>query len=518
MRHDAETAAAVMREAGMEPLEPYPGTAFPWKSRCTKCASIVSPRLGSLTGLSRRPARKRCADRATGEAQRHDEDLAVVEMRVHGFEPQEPYRGVKYPWRCLCHGCGTITSPTFGSILAGQSGCRACADLRAGAARREDPERAAASMREADLEPLEPYRTGSIRGGGAGRCGRCAEGRRRRRSLDFLKLLREEAPEARWPGIDTAIVNALLDAADADTGFRRHNLLTRAATVARDRGLSELRACAEMALQQTDPDSLGWIRLRRQLILPPGLIAGARAHIDAAADLTDALWRTTLDVHPVMREDSDDAHPLDGLLRIPRTRINTAGPIQVAPPVEADDDQVVGLQVRAMDVVGLLAAEQIDRVYERFEPDEAELIGALVHDAVLPLPRARILADAFGYFWLDELDAAVCIALPQVEQILRQLLRPRVPIVSVAKGQSPGTVAQMGALIRSMPAAGYPRDWSRALELLLVDSDRGMNLRNDVCHGLVDTPPKHRVALILQAALYLLSYAHGQRSPAAAAP
>ncbi|MFJ2237816.1 DUF4209 domain-containing protein [Streptomyces sp. NPDC087859] len=43
------------------------------------------------------------------------------------------------------------------------------------------------------------------------------------------------------------------------------------------------------------------------------------------------------------------------------------------------------------------------------------------------------------------------------------------------------------------------RDWSRALELLLVDPDRGMNLRNDVCHGMVDTLPKHRVALILQA-------------------
>lgn len=148
-----EAAAAVMRAAGLEPLEPYPGTAFPWKSRCTRCGATVSPRLGSLTGQSRRPGCKPCADRANGVAQRHDEDLAVAEMGEHGFEPQEPYRGVKRPWRCLCHGCGTITSPTFGSILAGQSGCRHCADLRTAAARREDPERAAASMRESGLEP-----------------------------------------------------------------------------------------------------------------------------------------------------------------------------------------------------------------------------------------------------------------------------------------------------------------------------------------------------------------------------
>ncbi|MFK0119233.1 DUF4209 domain-containing protein [Streptomyces sp. NPDC090994] len=336
--------------------------------------------------------------------------------------------------------------------------------------------------------------------------------------VDFLKLLQKEAPESRRTEIGTAIVSALLAAADAETGFRRHNLLTQAATEARDRGLSELRMRAEMALQQTDPDSLGWTRIGGPIMFPQGLFNWARAHIDAAADLQDALWRTAVDVHPAMREQAADARAREGLWRIPRTRINTAGPVQVAPPVDADDDHVVELQVRAIDILGYLTVEQLDRIHERFAPDEAELVTALVHDTVLPEARARTLSYAFRYFWLGELDAAACIALPQVEQILRQLLRSRVPIVSVAKGQTPGAVDQMGGLLRSMPAAGYPRDWSRALELLLVDPDRGMNLRNKVCHGLIDTLPKHRVALILQAALYLLSHAHGHRIPAPPAP
>ncbi|WP_331735913.1 DUF4209 domain-containing protein (plasmid) [Streptomyces xanthophaeus] len=336
--------------------------------------------------------------------------------------------------------------------------------------------------------------------------------------VDFLKLLREEAAPSRRTAINTAIVTALLDAADADTAFRRHDLLTRAATEARDQGLSELRVRAAMALQQTDPDSLGWTRLRRPVELPRGLFNWARAHIDDAPDLRDALWRTAQDAHPAMREHADDAHAVEGLLRIPRTRINTAGPIQVTPPIDADDNHAVELQVLAMDLLGHLTADQLDRIHERFAPDDAELITALAHDTVLPEPRARTLADAFGYFWLGELDAAACIALPQVEQILRQLLRSRVPIVSVAKGKTPGTVDQLGGLIRNMSAAGYPADWSRALELLLVEPDRGMNLRNNICHGLIDTPPKHCVALILQAALYLLSYAHGHRTAAPPVP
>ncbi|MFJ8752241.1 DUF4209 domain-containing protein [Streptomyces sp. NPDC102441] len=333
--------------------------------------------------------------------------------------------------------------------------------------------------------------------------------------VGFLKLLwREVAPGPRRTDIDTAIVNALLGAADADvnTGFRRLDLLTRAASEARDRGLSELRLRAEMALQRTDADSLGWTRIGRELVIPRALFELSCAPIDAATDLRDALWRTTEDVHPAMREHADGARAQEGLLRIPRTRINTVGPVQVAPPADADDDHTVELQVRVLDALGIFTAHQLDHIQERFEPAEAELITALAHDAVLPEPRARSLAHAFRYFWLGEFDASACIALPQVEQILRQLLRPRVPIVSVAKGHTPGTVDQLGSLIRSMPAAGYPSDWSRALELLLTDPDRGMNLRNNVCHGLIDTPPKHRVALILQAALYLLSHAHGHRT------
>ncbi|MFI9780447.1 hypothetical protein ACIHCV_38200 [Streptomyces sp. NPDC051956] len=57
-----------------------------------------------MTGKNR-PGCKLCGNRARGVAQRHDEDLAVAEVREHAVEPQEPYRGVKYPWRCLCHGC-----------------------------------------------------------------------------------------------------------------------------------------------------------------------------------------------------------------------------------------------------------------------------------------------------------------------------------------------------------------------------------------------------------------------------
>lgn len=328
-----------------------------------------------------------------------------------------------------------------------------------------------------------------------------------------LGALHKAAHPSRHAEIDADVVRTFLDAADAaDAGHRRLYFLTEAATEADKKGLPDLRARAEMALQQTRPE---WTSIRTEGTIPPVLIASQQRLIDAAPDLRTALWRTVRDIHPAMHAQAklEAEGALEGLLRIPRSRINPAGPVFVRPPADADDDLAVEMQVRGLRLFGILTAVQLDRIHERFQPDEVEMTVALTHETVLPEARARTLAQAFCYYWLREFDAAACVALPQVEQILRQLLRSQVPVVSVARKRSPGGVDLLGGLLQSMPKAGYPADWSKALELLLVDPDRGMNLRNDILHGLAGTPPRHHVALILQAALYLLSHAHGQRTP-----
>ncbi|MFH9349645.1 hypothetical protein [Kitasatospora sp. NPDC017646] len=255
--------------------------------------------------------------------------------------------------------------------------------------------------------------------------------------LGFLELLREIAHPSRRTEIDTAVVHALLEAADtADVGCRRLYFLERAATEGQKRGLPELRERAGMAQQQT---TLEWTVICKAGSLPPTMVAGQRALVDAAPGLRNALWLTVPDVHPVMRAqaqlEADGA--FEGLLRLPSSRINPAEPVFVHSPTEADNDHAVKTQVHGLDLLGRLIATQLDRIHERFRPDEFEMIDALEHETVLPEPRARILARAFLYYWLGETDAAACSALPQVERILRELLRPRVSIISVAKGRPP---------------------------------------------------------------------------------
>ena len=101
-------------------------------------------------------------------------------------------------------------------------------------------------------------------------------------------------------------------------------------------------------------------------------------------------------------------------------------------------------------------------------------------------------------------------ALPRVEALLWQVERDRgVPVVSVPQGKAPGGVTQLGGLISAMPVAGFDENWKRSFELLLTDGESGVNLRNDLGHGLCDCPPRHHVALTLHAALHLLAVIHG---------
>lgn len=60
-----------------------------------------------------------------------------------------------------------------------------------------------------------------------------------------------------------------------------------------------------------------------------------------------------------------------------------------------------------------------------------------------------------------------------------------------------------------MPDAGFDQNWTRSFELLLTDGEHSLNVRNEVGRGLCDCPPRHHVALVLHAALFLLAVVHG---------
>ena len=148
-RVDPEDAATAMRDAGLEPLGPYPGALKQWRCRCTRCGLEVNPLYASI-----QQGGKGCVycvgNRVTSE-------VAVKVMRTADLEPIEPYVGGKVPWRCRCLKCGVEVTPAYSDVASGQGGCIHCGARRRGLKRRTPEEAARAVMLEADLEPLDPY-------------------------------------------------------------------------------------------------------------------------------------------------------------------------------------------------------------------------------------------------------------------------------------------------------------------------------------------------------------------------
>lgn len=151
---DAKEAEGVMLNAGLKPLEPYPGSGKPWKCRCQQCKKIVEPSLGNL-----RQGHAGCVYCAK---QKIDEKDAIRVMLKAGLQPLEPYVKSNKPWKCSCKKCGKESSPTYGNVSMG-SKCYHCANVEVHKLQLKSSEKVIPEMLKAKLEPLEPYRGANIK-------------------------------------------------------------------------------------------------------------------------------------------------------------------------------------------------------------------------------------------------------------------------------------------------------------------------------------------------------------------
>jgi hypothetical protein len=146
---DPLRAADVMRQAGLEPLEPYVANKTPWRCRCMTCGQESLVKYNSVT--SQGSGCKYCGRVRGGLKRRISEGEAVAFMVARGYQPLDPYKGSTSKWRCLHVDCGREIETTLSQLRGGNGACRYCAGLVV------EPEQAVEAMRKSGYEPLEPY-------------------------------------------------------------------------------------------------------------------------------------------------------------------------------------------------------------------------------------------------------------------------------------------------------------------------------------------------------------------------
>jgi hypothetical protein len=154
-RKSNSEASEIMRSAGLEPLEEYPGSKNRWRCLHLECGEEILARLDGVQ--SGEGGCFKCGAKKRGKASRLDPQIARDFMIANGLEPQEPYELSNKPWACIHVECGSLVHPTFASIQGGQRGCRPCA-IKEGVARSSyTPEFAFEQAQARGYEPLEGY-------------------------------------------------------------------------------------------------------------------------------------------------------------------------------------------------------------------------------------------------------------------------------------------------------------------------------------------------------------------------
>lgn len=137
-----EQAIALFLANDLEPIEPFPGTQKPWKSKCLITSKIVSPTYGKVRDYGHRC--EYCSGFKVDEAD------AIILMQKAGFNPLRPYPGGNAPWESECLKCGKITYPRYSTVKKG-IGCKYCSH------RAVDTNEAIEAMASRGFKTLEPF-------------------------------------------------------------------------------------------------------------------------------------------------------------------------------------------------------------------------------------------------------------------------------------------------------------------------------------------------------------------------
>jgi hypothetical protein len=150
---DPDKAFKKMIQAGVVPLEPYPGKDKKWKCICLQCNKIVDSRYPTVRDGG--GGCQRCALRKTAIGRRFSENQVREIFKKVNLKPIEKYTNTDAPLKCKCTKCGNFPSPTFTAIRAG-GGCRYCSE------KLTSPEKAIKLAKKAGLEPLEKFISGQV--------------------------------------------------------------------------------------------------------------------------------------------------------------------------------------------------------------------------------------------------------------------------------------------------------------------------------------------------------------------
>jgi hypothetical protein len=302
-----------------------------------------------------------------------------------------------------------------------------------------------------------------------------------------------------------------LDAADRSTGVIRAIHLEQAIQCAADAGDRALRQEATARLQQMTLADLELQSIRTSMIRRREQITAAVRPVTDADGWQQALDRFAVLGPPTGRAQENGeavartANSMSAI--IPMRQFGGDGLLRFTATTDAErsDYRLAQHELFHLRFHAPLIVEALLRLPEHHGlPSLEELTGHFTRNPIVDLSLAGALARAFHRWWAGDAEGAGFTVAPRIESLARGLLLARnAPIYRLQREQAPGQYPGLGSLLGTLQDEGVvSEDWFRYLHVILSGAT-GLNLRNELSHGLLDDVDLMASALLLHCAAHL---------------
>ena len=159
-------------------------------------------------------------------------------------------------------------------------------------------------------------------------------------------------------------------------------------------------------------------------------------------------------------------------------------------------------EVMSIQFFAELAPEILSRICETNGIPTTQAMAEYFTTSIIPSEIAENIALSFDWYFRGEFDVSAHLIIPRLEAVLR-IITQKVGITIVREpiGNKAGGVLTLAELLGGLNSH-IDESWRRYLTTLLVNPI-GLNLRNRVCHGLMNNVDRRSAALLLHTACFL---------------
>ncbi len=328
-------------------------------------------------------------------------------------------------------------------------------------------------------------------------------------SVSELKLALSE-PEER-EGLQRQQVARWREEAKRGDGILRYSRLQQALGLARTNGFTETAEEILLEMQSIDPADFDLKPITAQVEVPRDEVeALLRSYSEDSESWEDALKRLGSEGPPSGEADDNAELTKELAEKYPLGRIFTTqilgphGSVTAQAGSEDEHDRVDLAKHEAMRIRiwAPLGVEILDTIKTTFGVPDRDALTKFFTTELIDREVAARIADGVLRFLDDDEDGALHILVPQLEAAIRgAAARAGVVVIKTPRGATPGGVRALGGILVDLKGR-LDESWRRYLANALADP-LGVNLRNQLSHGLHGPTASGDVAIAIQIACHL---------------